>query len=148
MNKKKTVTDVNRLKLQRRLNVQEQNILTKANLYSLALCWRASAFPTPILQLFEKNSIDINTSIVLKYNQNFPGLSSEVGTLLTINKQFFSFEVDLTNDKKELLELVSFQEVTHRFEINSQKKGIGKTYGFIAIEVLNELNTKLSQRVM
>ena len=77
---------------------------------------------------------------MLEYEQDFPGTSTDEGLILTGEGKFYEFDADLNNDKAELIELYSIVDVSGRFEIEEHKKGIGKTYGFLAMEVLNELN--------
>ena len=134
--------NVEKLKNQRRLNVQEQNLVKKDSILKEAKYWRNNGVPEPLKKVFKENKIELDESIILEYEQNFPGLSTDEGIVLTPKGKFYEFDADLNNDRTELIELYSFTDISNRFEIDEYKKGIGKTYGFLALEVLNELNEK------
>jgi len=140
--KKRTESNIENLKNQRRLNVQEQIALRKDSILKEAKYWRDNGVPEPLKRVFAENGIEIEKSIILEYEQDFPGISTDEGMILTEEGKFYEFDADLNNDRTELIELYSFVDVSDRIEIEDHKKGIGKSYGFIAMEVLNELNKK------
>lgn len=127
--------------MKRRLNVQEQNLLSKEGILKVAKYWRMKGFPIALEVVFREKGIDLDTSIILDYEQNYPGRSTDEGILLTEEGIFYEFEADLNPDRTKLIELYAFLDVSNRFEICEHKKGIGKTYGFLAMEVLRELNS-------
>lgn len=129
-----------KLKRKKRLNVQEQLILKKDNILKEAMYWKLNGIPKPLEKVFSDKGINIDTSIFLDYSQDFPGLSTDEGILLTQKGEFFEFEADLNPERNKLIKLYSFINITNKFEISSNKKGVKKTYGCLAIEVLNELN--------
>ena len=138
--KKRTETNIEKLKNQRRLNVQEQIAVKKDSILKEAKYWRDNGVPNPLVTVFNENEIEIEKSIMLEYEQDFPGISTDEGMILSENEKFYEFNADLNYDRTELIELYSFVDVSDRFEIEEHKKGIGKTYGLIAMEVLKELN--------
>ena len=138
--KKKTEKNIDKLRDQRRLNVQEQIAVKKDSILKEAKYWRDNGVPKPLIKVFTEKGIEIEKSIVLEYEQDFPGISTDEGMILSENGKFYEFDADLNDDRTELIELHSFVDVSDRFEIEKHKKGIGKTYGFIAMEVLKELN--------
>ncbi|WP_420460863.1 hypothetical protein [Neolewinella sp.] len=140
--KEQTEMNIDKLKNQRRLNVQEQIAVKKDSILKEAKHWRDNGVPIPLEKIFKENKIEIAKAIVLKYEQDFPGISTDEGIVLTQNGKFYEFDVDLNKDRTELIELYSFVDVSNRFEVSEHKKGIGKTYGFLALEVLNELSEK------
>jgi hypothetical protein len=142
MMKNKKEVDIDSLKNQRQLNVQEQFAIKKERILSEAMYWRTNGIPSPLQSIFKEKGIDMEKSIFLEYEQDFPGLSTDEGIIVTPDGNFFEFEADLNEERTKLLELYSFKNVSERFEINGHKKGIGKTFGFLAIEVLNEINKK------
>ncbi len=140
--KKRTEIDIEKLKNQRRLDVQEQITVKKDSILNEAKYWRDNGIPQPLEKIFKENGIEVEKSIILEYEQDFPGISTDEGIVLTQDGKFYGFDADLNEDRTELIELYSFIEVSDRFEVNEHKKGIGKTYGFLATEVLKELNKK------
>ncbi len=140
--KKKTQTNIDLLRNQKRLNVQEQNILTRNSIYNIAFYWRKNNIPLPLIQIFEENNIDRNTSIFIEYEQDYPGTSADWGKVLTSGGKFFEFDMDLNSERSELIQLNVFTDITDQYDISDHKKGIGKSFGFIALEVLNELNSE------
>ena len=89
---------------------------------------------------FKDKGIEIEKCIILDYEQDFPGISTDEGIVLTPEGIFYEFDVDLNAGRTGLIELYSLVDVSDRFEISEHKKGIGKTYGFLAMEVLKALN--------
>ena len=140
--KKRIETNIEKLKNQRRLNVKEQIALKKDSILKEAKYWRENGVPKPLIKVFNENGIEIEESIIIEYEQDFPGISTDEGIILTEKGKFYEFDADLNDDRTKLIELYSFVDVSDRFEIEEHKKGIGKTYGFIAMEVLKELNKK------
>ncbi|WP_196889836.1 hypothetical protein [Aureivirga sp. CE67] len=130
------------MKNKRRLNVQQQIELKKDSILKEAKYWRENRIPKPLEKIFSEKGIEIDQSILLNYEQDFPGICTDEGLILTSEKVFYKFEADLNSEKTELIELYLFIDISDQFEINEHKKGIGKTYGFLAIEILNELNRK------
>ena len=134
--------NIEELENQRRLNVQEQITVKKDSILNEAKYWRGNGIPEPLEKLFKENGIEIDKSIIFEYEQDFPGISTDEGIVLTQDGKFYEFDADLNDDRTELIELYSFIDVSDRFEVNEHKNGIGKTYGFLAMEVLKELNKK------
>lgn len=134
--------DTEKLKNQKQLNVQEQIAVKKERIIAEATYWRTNEIPSPLWSIFESKGIDVEKSIFLEYEQDFPGLSTDEGIILTPDGEFYQFEADLNSERTKLIELYLFQDVSERFEISEHKKGIGKTYGFLAMEVLKELNNE------
>ena len=132
--------DLNKLRAQRRLNVQEQLVLKKHNILLEAKYWRENGISEGLKSIFTVHQIDFETSILLEYSQDYPGISTDVGIILTAQKRFFEFDADLSPDRKTVIQLYSWKDVSDNFETENNKKGSGKTYGLLAIEVLNELN--------
>jgi hypothetical protein len=124
----------------KRQNVQEQLAKKKASILNEARYWREHGIPKPLEAFLNGKGIEISKSIMLDYEQDYPGISTDEGIVLTAEGIFYEFSVDLNPDRTELLEIDSFIDISDRFDIDGQKKGVGKTYGFLALEVLQELN--------
>ncbi|MEO0683595.1 MAG: hypothetical protein AAFY76_00760 [Cyanobacteria bacterium J06649_11] len=122
----------------KRKNVQEQNELTKIGIKATASYWRLNELPKYLREVIESKGIDMTTSIVLEYEHNYPGTFSDFGLLLTVEKRFISFDVDY-DDHVALV--VSWEDVSHEYKISNNEKGFKKTYGYLACEVLEEMNS-------
>jgi hypothetical protein len=48
--------------------------------------------------------------------------------------------MDLSEDRTRMVELYEWAEITETIEINESKAGTGATRGYLALEVLKELN--------
>ncbi len=92
------------------------------------------------LEKYLREKINLDTSLIMDLELQFPGCSDAEGVAVTEDGQFFSFEVDLSADKKELKEEYEWIEVTADYEVCDTKRGIGHTDGYIALTVLKELN--------
>ncbi|HAS44009.1 MAG TPA: hypothetical protein DCS93_26260 [Microscillaceae bacterium] len=139
---KKDDFDIKKFLGKRQFNVQEQVARKKQGIKRFAQYWRQHDLPAPLMQLLASKNIDINTSILIEYDQDYPGRNTDEGIILTEEGKFFEFEADLDPDRTRLITLELWEDVSHRYEINGRKKGIGKTFGFLALEVLKELNNK------
>jgi len=142
---KKSDFDIERLKRKRQLNVQEQIVLKKHSIKTFAQYWRQHDLPIPLMQLLASKNIDMNTSILIVYNHDFPGGYTDEGIIVTPKGRFLEFWIDLNEDRTQLIDLGRWKDITDEYEINGHKKGIGKTYGFLVLEVLEELNNKVSE---
>jgi len=132
--------DIEKLKNKRQLNVQEQNALDKYRIYREASYWRNSSIPVGLKSALEEKGIDTEKSIYLQYEQDFPGVNTDEGTVLTPEGRFYEFEMDLNTTRTEVVEFYLWEEITSRVEINEHKPGTGSTWGFLALEVISELN--------
>jgi hypothetical protein len=132
--------DIEKLNKKRQLNVQEQNSLMKHRILQEALYWRKNGIPAGLRVALESKGINTEKSIYLNYEQDFPGISTDEGTILTPNGEFYEFEMDLNNTRTELFEFYSLENITSSTEINEHKAGTGATWGFLALQVLAELN--------
>lgn len=137
---KQTQSNIDKLLNQRRLNVQEQISVNKHKIYITAKHWRTVGLPEPLRQSLENEGIDVNKSIIIEYEQDFTGASTDEGIILTPDGRFFEFDIDLNTNRTEVIQIYSIVNISDRFEINEHKKGIGQTHGFLAMEVLKELN--------
>ena len=133
--------NIEKLKKKRQLNVQEQNALEKHQIYLEAVYWRTNGVPLIVKNLLESKGIDTQKSIFLNYQQDFPGISTDEGIVVTPEGKFYEFEMDLNKDRTKLIEFYLWGEISPKVEINEHKAGTGATSGFLALNVLNELNT-------
>ena len=132
--------DIEKLKTKRQLNVQEQNALDKHRIFEEAFYWRTNGIPVGLKKALERKGIDTDNCIYLQYEQDFHGVSTDEGTVLTPEGKFYEFEMDLNKDRTEVVEFYLWEEVTSKIEINKHKLGTGSTWGFLALEVISELN--------
>ncbi len=132
--------DIEKLKNKRQLNVQEQNALHKHRIYQEASYWRNNGIPVGLSSALTGKGLDTDKSIFLQYEQDFPGISTDEGTVLTPEGRFFEFEIDLNTKRTEVVEFYRLEDVTSKIEINRHKPGTGSTWGFLALEVISELN--------
>jgi len=132
--------DIEKLKKKRQLNVQEQNALLKHSIQQEAFYWRQKGIPEGLKKHLSDKGINFNECILLDYEQDFPGCSTDFGMVLTNKKQFFEFDLDLSSDRQKILKLYEWKDVTDKVEVNGHKPGTGASWGYLAIEILDELN--------
>jgi hypothetical protein len=134
--------NMSKLSKKRQKNVQEQNTLTEASIRKSAVWFRESHdFPRTLIVLLEKKGINLETAILSWHDRMpFGGPSFAFrGEWVTVDGRFFHYEVEM--DKKEkAIERVELEEMTESTEVNEHKRGNGKTYGFLCLKVLQELN--------
>lgn len=132
--------DIERLKRKRQKNVQEQIILEKHEIYQEAVYWRENGVAEPVRIFLEGKGINPATSIFIRYDLYFPGMSSDSGIVLSKDHEFFEFELSLNKERTRLIEIDWWQKITDDVEVTNHKPGIGSTRWYIATEVLDELN--------
>ncbi len=132
--------DIELLKNKRQLNVQEQNALTEHGIVHEAKYWRSKGLPEALKLFLGSKGINILRCIVLDYNQDFPGCSTDFGKILTEDSRFYKFNMDMTPDRKKITELYEWREITAFTDVSKSKPGTGATWGFLAIKTLMKLN--------
>ncbi|WP_020531063.1 hypothetical protein [Flexithrix dorotheae] len=144
--------DIERLKRKSHLNVQEQIFLRKIRIKTTAEYWRKKGVPKCFSDFLAQKGINTEKMMVFAYNEDDDyqfsyndfneneSRYSDYGTILTEDKIFFDFEVEFNRDRTLLVKLNYLNDVTSNYEISQHKKGIGKTDGFLALEVLDEIN--------
>lgn len=132
--------DIDTLKKKRQKNVQEQNAIKKYRIYEESHYWKINV-PTVLIDLLKTNGINTDLCIFINYEQDFPGISTDEGIVLTVDGKFFKFEIDFNPDRTKLVEFYLWKDITADTEIIISKKGTGATWGWLALEVLNEINS-------
>lgn len=132
--------NVEKLKGQRQHNVQQQNALSKHKIYTEARYWREKGLPEALVKTFRQFEINPARCIVLDYEQDFPGCCSDEGIVLTEQGEFFQFEIDLNAERSNVLSLELWDNITEEIEVKKQIRSTGASWGFLALEVLKELN--------
>jgi hypothetical protein len=124
----------------RQQNVQQQNESSKEAIRRSALYWRQHSPPKALLDYAASQGIDCGRVIFLRLDIDFPGMPRLVGTLLTPEGKFISFEID--TDKSHIsVELVEeWRDVTSEQNLSLSNTGIGAGYGALAVQVLCEIN--------
>ena len=132
--------DIEGLKKKRQLNVQEQNALKEHGILYEAKYWRTKGLPDALKLFLESKGINTSRCIVLDYNQDFPGCSTDFGKILTEDSRFYRFDMDMTPNRMEIIELYEWQDITALTDISKSKPGTGATWGYLALKTLKELN--------
>ncbi len=132
--------DIEKLKKKRQLNVQEQNALEEYRILSAATYWRENGIPNGLIKVLNDYNINHDKSIFLNYQQYFPDCYTDEGIVVTEDERFIKFEMDLSADRENLKELYLWNDITNRIEVNSSVRGIGATWGYLALKALSKLN--------
>ena len=129
--------------MKKQKSVQAQNSELKRCIKTCALEFRENLdFPRALLDCFEALGIDFSRDILTEHDRMPDGGPTEAyrGTWLTHNFQFIGYEIYLDIKNEYLVEIDVWKNLTDQIEINPRKAGIGKSCGWISIEVLEELN--------
>ncbi len=124
-------------------NVQQQNDLVFESLLRVAKHFREHGVAPGIRKFLALKAIDIDTSAVISaddqdYHWDFDvGLE---GTLVTIDKRFFRFELELNATATEVIAVHEFADVTSEQNLSEHNRGVGKSAGALAIAVMETLN--------
>ena len=133
---------ISKLSNKRQKNVQEQNFLTEDSIRTSAVWFRESSdYPKVLIDFFEEKGVNLETDI-LSWHDRMPfGGPSEAfrGKWVTIDGSFFDYEVAM-DEKEKNIEWFEWEDITNETEISEHKPGTGKTYGFLCLNLLRELN--------
>jgi len=119
------------------LNVQQQNSRILQAIRSSAEYWRTHTIPEPLRLSAQQRNVNLETSIILNLDIDFPGMPSLFGVLLTSEERFIQFEIDSIEGKIDVYE---WADITDTQNLNKHNRGIGVGYGALAIEVLHALS--------
>ncbi len=131
--------DIEHLKNKRQKNVQEQNALLKNKIENLVVSYAENPNDYDwLISILHEHKLDPSDGVLVELACCFDQGPVENcdGLWLTSNKRFFSFEVELQYKTNKLQVLESWVEVTDIVEVNKHGHGTGKTFGYLAIEVL------------
>jgi hypothetical protein len=130
-----------------RLSVQQQNDLTRSAIRSAALSFRAnkdSKYPWLFSEL-KKRGLDPATGILAQLEQVPEQFGEEFGGLwLTAAGESIRFAILVPRSDAAAVEIETWQNETAQVEINAHLPGTGKSFGWLALDVLRELNTNHS----
>lgn len=123
-------------------NVQQQNDLAFHEMLAAAEHFRARGIPTGARDFLTRQGIDLDTSVIVGASEGFIlGFAFGLGgILLTADRRFFSFELELNAALTDVVFVHEFADVTAQQNVSSNNKGTGMGFGALAIAVLQALN--------
>jgi len=120
----------------RQLNVQQQNARTEESVRSESTYWREHGVPEALRICGEQRGVQWHKAIVVGLDQDFPGMPSLFGVLLTQDERFIRFEIDTESD----VQVYQWEDITAAQNLNEHNRGTGVGYGALAIKILRHLN--------
>ncbi len=124
-------------------NVQQQNQVSFEKMLATAQHFRANGVAIGIRKFLAGHGIDVDRSAIIwghsdKYMLGFEfGLE---GTLVTVDKKIFHFELELNSTLTEVVTVYEFADVTAEQNMSENNRGTGKGDGALAVDVLAALN--------
>lgn len=103
-------------------------------------------YPDSIRKFFEGSGIRPEKDILVDYREPVPYLEEQEsyeGVWVTTERRFISFEIRLGISTQEIVSIIRWQDVTELLDVTAHKRGTGKTYWWLCLEVLEELNAPL-----
>jgi hypothetical protein len=131
--------DINRLLKKRQLNVQEQNAVAAYKIAKTASAWLDTSIPACLAEYAESRGVVWSDTIVLELEIDFPGMPRLFGLLLTQTDRFIAFEIDTDIAHRKLQTVDRWEDISAQQDYSLSKKGIGKGFGAIALEVRRQL---------
>jgi hypothetical protein len=123
-------------------SVQQQNLDTRTQILRVAREFkRDPARFSGVVHTLHAHSLDATKGILVEH-ESIPDQGGWVhkGRWLTRQREFFRFEVLVPYDRGEPPVVEMWQEVTHETAINAHQPGTGKSFGWLAVDVMeNEL---------
>jgi len=124
-------------------NVQTQNAEVKARIKECALNFRKNRnMPQALLDCFEALNIDLKLDILTAQDRMPFGGPTQAyrGVWLTTLFQFFEYEIYLDLNDNFVTEIEIWTDITDQVNTSERNRGTGKSSGWLAIEVMKELN--------
>ena len=131
--------DIETLKRKRKKSVQDQNAISKHQILTAVQWWaNGNKLPKLIESMAEKEGISRRSAILVEATSGPVCCEhSYSGCFLSNNREFWSYNLDLNADETEIEHLKHWGKVD--IEVNQYQKGTGKSFGFLCIEILNEI---------
>lgn len=133
--------EIERLRKKRQLNVQEQNALAREKIVQCASAYRnREPHLVWVGQALLQKGVDPEAGILAQASSVPCGGREEAGyaTWVSVDCRFFAIEATISMETHALISVDSFQDVTDGTTIDSHQKGQGKSFGYLALEILAE----------
>jgi hypothetical protein len=130
------------LRIQHKLNVQQQNARTEESIRAEAGYWRQRGVPVALLACGLERDVLWQRSIVISLDLDFPGMPSLFGVLVTQDERFIRFVIDTDAQHSEVRSIDEWEDITEEQNLNRHNRGFGSGTGALAIKVLREINAE------
>jgi hypothetical protein len=143
--------DIEALRRKRALNVQEQNALVQHQLLQAATWFRThlDEIPSPIREFLASRGINLHTAIDVCYTDmtslGLDGIYS--GLIITSDGRFWRWELALDENRSAIEAVEKWCDVTSKYPVSEHVRGTGKSYAFMCLTVLRQLNTIPKKRI-
>ena len=123
-------------------STHDQAKQTKANILNTALWARREMLASAwLLRLLKDMGQDPANGIVVALHEvQDQGGIFYGGTWLNASREFWAFEVMVSDCRQNLLEVERLDNVTADVVVTAHGKGTGKSFGLLAIEVLGDIS--------
>src|SRR5262245_6048872 len=124
-----------------RRNVQEQNDVTRQEIRRTAAAFRDDMLRYPwLLSELTQRGLDPSKGILAQLHLT-PDQDGDLfeGCWLSEDRRFYRFEVLVAREPRVSAEVEQWRDATAEVLVNARQPGTGKSFGFIALEVLREL---------
>ena len=131
--------DIEKIKLKRQKSVQDQNAISKYEIFSCAKNWQeGEELPKPIEIYLNQSGYNRQNSLLVEYHGGPAQLQmSYSGVLITDEEEFIGFEFDLNVRETKIEHIEQFGPI--EVECSAHLKGTGKSFGCLSKEVLHEI---------
>lgn len=128
--------------MKKRQNVQQQNAEMKEAIASAASRFADNDVYTAwVAEAVLKSGLDPSEGILVKFS-SMPDQGGECAyaTWLTSAGSFFEIKAMIAYGTHKLLEIETLMDVSSEVKISEHLPGVGKSFGALALEVLNEIS--------
>lgn len=124
-------------------NVPRRNEEARNLVLETARHWREKGLPAPLQRLLREYEINPDRLVVLDHT---PGqiLGHEFlmeFLILTETSDFLEIRIELSDDGESIMEVEKFEDVTADQNLSAHNREAGKGDGYLALQVLAELNS-------
>jgi len=122
-------------------NVQQQNQLEYLKMKEIAEILRSNPNNYPwLINVLAKHNLNFDNGIVISLTSIPEQFGNQwLATWLTFDKKFYDIDIMADYKTNKLIEIDEFNEIFPK--ISSHCKGIGKSSGYLALELLESFKT-------
>jgi len=127
--------------MSKQLSVQTQNAQAGAQIARIAGWFAQQPSPLPwLIELLAERDLASGRGILVRY-EDIPDQGGTLckGVWLTPGRRFWQFEVLVPSSKAAVVSVEKFREITEDVPVSSHARGIGKSFGALAVEHLEAL---------
>jgi hypothetical protein len=125
-------------------NVQQQNADAKAEIQRVAETYKCGTTSFAWFRtVLQSKGLDEKSGALVKLSETPEQEGSLMsGIWLTQSREFWEFAIMLSRAEREVIEIEEFRNVTKSIPVTDSAPGVGKSFGYLACQVLENASNR------